>query len=264
MKTFSEYTVDSTDILVESIGIVDGQLVFDYNKIKADDDEISSKFGKNTKGEKFAPYVKTTDTIAKHKVRAVYSVKGINKTKILKTLKSHNAGLSMKNDDYKQFINRTAMYIDFKFIRKNDIQTIIAPSSSSIIITDLLENLANRNPKLTVINKAFEKNKPKDVQIDYDHPKINDKSIEYLKLELDKAKKNGFFAMKEIKRAQMRKFIKNIMKLTPDVSLQHAIEGKNVVLIDDIISTGTTTTDMIRIIEMYSPNELTAITIFKT
>ena len=262
MKSFSEYTKESQDILVESIGIVDGELVFDYNKITPGKEEISSKFGKKHKGEKFVPYAKTTETIIKHKVYSVYNAQGTNKTALLKAIKKQS-NISISNEDYKQFINRTAMYMDYKLIRKNDIKVIIAPHSSSPLLFDLINNLKKRNPKVIFISKSFEKNLPDKITIDKDHPKITPDIVKYLEKEIQKAKSNGYFAMKEIKRVQMRKFISNIFKLSPDVSLKN-IEGKNVMLLDDIVSSGSTTADMIRNLENYSPNKVIPVTIFKT
>ncbi len=66
--------------------------------------------------------------------------------------------------------------------------------------------------------------------------------------------------MKEVKFGRNRKFIKNFMELTPDISMKNNIDGKNVMLLDDLIATGTTTAEMIRNIHLYSPNSVFLLT----
>jgi len=262
MQKFKEFYNEN---LLESIGIVDGNLVFDYNKLKAEPDELSTRFGKSTKAIKFVPYVTTSDTILKHKIFSVYLAKGTSKTDILKAIKRHKtSNISLDVDSYKKFIQRTAIYINAKFVQKLDIDTIIAPTTSSSLIEDLLEELKKRAPGIKLITKSFEKANIDDIVIAKDHPKITPEIIKYLETQMRKAKENGYFEMKEIKRTQMRKFISNFMQLTNDPSLRNQVDGKNVMLFDDIIVSGITTAEMIRNLEMYSPNSLVAVTIFKT
>lgn len=267
MKSYKQHKEELTEneMMLESIGIVDGQLVFDYTKLAADTTEISSKFGKKDKGEKFVPYQTTTETIIKHKVFSVYSAQGENKTELLKAIKRHKtSNVKLDNEDYAQFINRTSMYIDYKFLRKYKIETIIAPHSSSMLIEDILHNVAKRNSKIQFITKSFEKSPPKEIIIDRENPKISPDIIKYLESRIKKAEAAGYFEMKEIKRTQLRKFISNFMKLTPDISLRNNLDGKNVILFDDIVVSGNTTAEMIRNLEMYSPESVMALTLFKT
>ncbi len=261
MKTFDE--IRNEPLMTESIGIVDGQLVFDYNELSPSDDQISSNLGKKFKGAKFVPFTTTTSTFAKHKVKSVYAVKGNIKSQILKAIKRQSA-VDVGSGEYTQFLRRTATFIDFKIIRKNKIDTIVAPTSSSVILTDLLDILSKKNPSLTILNKTFKKNKPEDIQIDYDHPKITPKIIAYLEKQLAIAKKAGYFEMKAIKASMFRKFIKNIMKLNKDISLRNHVEDKRVLLIDDILASGNTITDMMSHLELYAPSELMILTIFKS
>ncbi len=151
MKTFQEYTNSN---LQEAIGISDGQLVFNYNNAPSSE-EISSRFGKKHRGEKFVPYSTTTQSIIKHNVYSVYFAKGVKKTEILKAIK-RKSNISMSTEDYNQFINRTGMYIDYRFIRKFNINTVLAPASSSPILIDIIDNLSKRNGDVVFFHKGIQ------------------------------------------------------------------------------------------------------------
>lgn len=261
MKTFKEYC--SSEALIESIGIVDGQLVFDYNT-KADDNNISSTFGKKHSGQKFVPFSSTTETLIRHKVYSVYYAKGANKTDILKAIKKQKVNASASPEEYEKFLKRTAIYLDSKIFRPNGIETIIIPKSSSSLIEDVLEYVFERNTGIKFATNSFEKTAPTEIEIDRTNPKLTPEAIKYLEKEIAKAKEVGFFAMKEIKRVQLRRFIKNFLKLTPDKYLNKLLDGKNVALVDDILASGNTNAEMIRNLEMYSPNKVISVTLFKT
>ena len=264
IKKFREYLEEPETALMESVGIVDGKLVFDYNKLVASSTEISTKFGKTTGGKKnqikFVPFQTTTDTLIKHKVYSVYSTKGVNKSTLLKTIKKQS-NLAIANEDYNQFINRTAIFISAKIIKANKIDTIIISQSSSHILLDLIENIANRNPSITFMTKVFTKAKPDQIIINKTHSKITPEIINSLEKQVTKAKDNGYFQMKRIK-VQFRKFIQNFIELTADKSLKK-LENQNVLLMDDVISSGITLSAMAQLIELYSPNSVVMATIFK-
>ena len=257
---FSTFLKKQTKSLItESIGIEDGRLVFNYKKLKHGEEEISSKFGKSNKKQKFVPYEKTTETIIKHKVFSVYGIKYNND--IVKAIKKQN-DITASNEDYDKFINRTAEYINYMFIKKNNIQTVIVPMSSSALTDDVVEKLVEKNPNIKYIKNVFTKADISKIGIAKDHPKITPEIIEYIEKEIEKAKVNKFFAMKKIV-PMFRKFITNIFELTPNISLRNHLDNKNVMLIDDIVTSGSSTADMIRSLELYAPAKLYLTTIFK-
>jgi len=258
MMDFKEYINSG---LIESIGIIDGKLVFDYNNLKPNKDEISTKMGKKEKGVKFVPFASSTDTLNKYKVFSVYSTKGANKSKILKTIKKQT-DLEMSNTDYERFIIRTAIFMSAKIVSPNKIDIIILPKTSSKILFDLVDEISSRNPGVSYISQQFTKTKPKEIKIDVDHPKINDNIISKLEIIKQNAIKKDNFEMKKVP-SWMRKFIKNFIELTPDKYLRKHLEGKNILIIDDIFTSGTTMGAMGDILNMYSPENLVFATLFK-
>ena len=266
MKPFKTQSTEYDNILMtESMGVVDNKLVFKYHQISPDPDEVSTKMGKTRKGGvKFVPYTSTTQTIVKHKVYSVYSIEGGRTTEVLKAIKQHNTDVLLDNEDYASFINRTSIYLDFQLIRKSGTQVIIIPESRSEILTDIVEQVVKRNPSLTIITKAFNKVSPRDIIIDRRNPLITPDIIIYLEDAIKKANENGYFAMKEIKRVQMRKFILNFLKLTPDRDFKSILEDRHIMILDDVLSSGNTMAEMVRNVEMYSPANVICVSLFKT
>ena len=168
----------------------------------------------------------------------------------------------MSEEDYRQFINRTAIYINYQFVQKNNIQTIVVPASSSPLLADVVENLSLRNQYVTYFKTGFVKNAPVEIIINKEHPQITSSDIKRLEKLKEKAKQDGFFEMKRVDK-KLRKFVSNIFELNPDVTMRNHVNGSNVMLIDDIVNSGATTADMIRSLEVYAPEKLLPVTLFK-
>lgn len=257
MKTFKDFQND----LDEAFKMKDGKVQFDY---KSNDPEgISSRLGKTVgKLRKFEPYVTTTQTSTKHKVFSVYSSQGPNATTILKGLKKHTGEVDA--NEYEQFLKRTGLFITAKIMKKENIDVIVYPASSSNLIQDVVENIKDRSSGIKVFSNSFVKTIPSKIEIDRDDPKITPEMIKYLEKEMEKAKKAGYFAMKEIKQVRARKFIKNFLELAPDPRLRKSLEGRNIMVMDDVLASGNTLAEMCRQIEMYSPNKVIIVTLFKS
>jgi hypothetical protein len=249
MKQFKKF-------ISEAIGIKDGKLYFDYNNFVPDNEQISSKFGKG----KFVPYTKKITTTTGHVIYSVYYAKGIKKVEILKALK-RKSNVSLDETEYKQFIKRTVNFIDYKIVRAKGIKYILFPHSSSNILVDVANILSKKNPKLKILS-AFSKLPVQNIQVNIADKRVTPKIEALLQREIDKAKDSGYFEMKKIP-VMYRKFLFDVIGITPDISLE-SIEGSNVAILDDIVSSGNSMLDMFFNTELYSPNKVIGITLFKT
>ncbi len=257
MKNFSDYTEKSPDLLVE-IGFVNDKLVFDYDKNILKLLKKSDNSDKLMKHQKFKPYEKISETISEHNVVSIYSV-GKYKNDVLKIIKNPENIIASK-EDYRQFINRTAMSINYKVALPNDIKIVIIPRNTSVILNDIIENLSLRNPNITYMYNTFDI--VPEIEINKTLPEINNKIIDIIKKEIEISKEKGYFAMKKIKKLNLQKFIRNFSSLIPNFSLKNSLPNNNTMLLDDAILSYATTANMISCLEMYSPENLIPVTFF--
>ena len=260
MLSYSEFnTIYGTEVedIHESIAIVDGKLVFNYDEKKVGKDKVSTKFGKY---KTFTPYVKKSDTIVAHNIFSIYNAKGVNVVDILKAIKK-KSNIDMDEKDYHQFVNRSALYIQAKLAK--GIDTIIAPTSSSPMLLDILDNLKHRLSGVMIFTNTFKKSNIDNIKIDKNHPKITPTIIKKLTEDIARAKKDGYFEMKKIF-VPNRKFLSGYLELVDSKILNKYVKDKNVMIFDDVLASGTTFVEMIRTLELYEPKSLIGTTIFKT
>lgn len=244
--------------LRERVTIDTGTPEFDFNTkaTSKGETDVNTRLGKTG----FIPYEKTINSVLKRRAYSVYSIGGTT-SKSAGHLFMRMVKKMEKTDGYKKFINRTAVFIAGQIVKKNKIDFIIAPKSSSSLVDDVLKSVQSKTG-VKVLSHGFEKADISKITIDYKHPKITDKISKRLESNIRKAKKDGLFEMKTIL-PNFRKFIKNYLKLVPNDSLRKNIEGKNVMIFDDIVTSGTTIEEMIRSVELYAPNKIIAGTILK-
>ena len=244
------------DYLFEEIHVKDNKLSFSYNKEKSTKTSIGTGFGKG----KFKPYKKSGSVLNDKLVYSVYS--GGGATDILKALKNKN-DIFYDQEDYDYFINRTSIFIG-KILRENKIQVVISPMSSSNLVQDVMTKVQEKNPNLTYFTSVFKKVKPQDIQNIYlaDDPRVTpkiQKSFEYIK---NAAIKNEYLAMIKVD-PKFRQFVRGFFEeIDPRVIKE--CTNKNVVLFDDVISSGTTIAEMLRMLGAAGAKEVTGITIFKS
>lgn len=247
LKEFIELNKIIEGITLDS----DGKLKFDYSK-KSD---FSMSFGKD---KKFSVY-KYTESISKVKVFSVYGVKEEKGFPILKGIKRGEA----ESNDYKHFIKRTAIFISHRILKDLKPDIIITPKSSSFILNDLLDVLEEINPHIKFLSEKIQKVDNIDkIKIDYNHKGISPDIIKSLESIIARAKREGYFQLKWVNK-RWAKFISNFFEIV-DENKFNKINGKRVIILDDVLSTGTTFQDMIRIVSMYSPEDIHGITIFKS
>jgi hypothetical protein len=238
MKTFKEY-------LTENIDVVDGKLDF------SSETGISDSFGK---GSKFAPYkkrVEDSDII----VYSLYSTKIENSTEILRMIKN-----SDDTDELKKFLNRSAVYAA-RVIRPLEIDIIVTPKSSSDLTKSFVEELQRRTNYDIFIDSFHKTPDISNIIVDKIHPKITDKIADSMQKVLDSAKRKGRLSLTKFP-VMYRKFLKNLF-VSVDESLLTKFDGKNVLIIDDILTSGSTAKSISDILLLHGAKTVYGLTIFK-
>lgn len=242
--------------LSEGIEVKDNSLVFNYNKNKSSKDSIGTSFGKS----KFKPFKKSGYVLDNKEVFSAYS--GGGATEILKALKNKN-DITYNKENYNYFINRTAVYLT-KIIKDNKIQVVISPKSSSNLIIDVMDKIQEKIPELTFFTSVFQKVTTEDIKNIHleDDPRVTDKirtNFDYIKRS---AIKNEYFAMVKVD-PKFRSFVRGFFQEIPEKVIKE-VKDKNVALFDDVISSGTTIAEMMRMLGGAGAKDVIGLTIFKS
>lgn len=243
------------EIINEEIIAKDGQLEFDYNQ---NSDGINTKFGKRA----MTPYVTKRRELHGHPAYTVYAAPTGYSTETLKGIKGKNE-LSVDAADYEQFLTRTAVYLVAKILSPNKTDVIVTPETSSGFVGDVLAKVQERMPHLKIVPQSFIKQTdPGTIGINTDDPRITPSIIASLQQTIIRAKKLGRFELKSVM-PQHRKFIINLYK-ERDPAIYKILSGSNVCIFDDILTTGSTLSQIILAIKSSSePNNIFAVTVFK-
>ena len=229
----------------EDINIVDGELVF--NDIQG----IKTAFGKGSNLSPFTKKVPDTDMIS----YSLYQAK--KATPILKALKDAN----FKSDEsVRQFVNRSAVY-GFRILRKMDIDIIVAPLSSSLLTREFAQQIQKRSNYDFYLDSFRKTADISRVGINRNDPRITDQIIKSMEKTIARAQKNGFISVKQFA-PQHRKFITNLFEIIDD-KLYQKVNDRNVVIIDDIMTSGTTSKQIYDELKTHGANQITTLTLFK-
>lgn len=197
-------------------------------------------------------------------------------TDILNSIKGKGP-YAVSDSGIKAFIRETAQYMS-KALKSLNPDLIVYPKSSSDLIKMLVSELKHILPDAEVVDEAFVKNvinitgdDKKDRAlagslIDVYHPKfetLSDKTVEELEkrlLTLLKRQGTGVVPIKSIYKP-LAKFIKGFIKAEPNLS--ENLSGQSVLIIDDILSSGTTMKEMVKIVQDRGAEKVNGLTIFK-
>lgn len=224
-------------------------------------DFINTKFGK---GKSRKPYVMKLPFGKLYSVYQSSKETGENYSEILKAIKGQQSIYKIDRRSYNIFIERTALFMA-SLIRKEEIDTILIMDSSSHILFDLADEINRRLPgyfKAHTFAKTIFKNPDIDSLQISDEFEINDKSRENIEYQLRKAKEHKYFSIRKINPPYFRKMIINWLKLN-DHMLTNIVD-KNIAILDDIVTTGTTIKEAARLIEDAGAKKLIGITIVKS
>ncbi len=188
-------------------------------------------------------------------------------------LKSLKGGGPYKVND-KQFASLMAQVKEAstKLIKQAKPDVIIYPKSRSPLVKKFVDEIASIYPTAKVLPDSFVKSvlSAEDVEplINKKHPawkkfaEENPKAVHELEMSLKRQIKNGELELKKLYKPHL-KFIKNFIELKDAYEVLDKVLGKNVLVIDDILSTGSTIAEMIRQIAELEPAKIIGLTMFK-
>lgn len=165
-----------------------------------------------------------------------------------------------KTDKYEHMLNKAVLgLLNNPNINISDVDLILIPQSESNINLNIANKIKNKVPNALFLKDVILKNQPENVTINYELLKSKNVLPEtIIKIEqmVSNAVVEGVFKIKKI-HPKFRKYILNF--LTIDVTnrklINKLMNGK-VLVIDDIITEGTTFKEINRLIENYAPREI--------
>lgn len=225
---------------------------------------ISTSFGKYAAHK---PYEMKTK---QGKILSVYKKSNLETSKqkeqykeVLAALKGQSNKLRIDRKSYDQFLNRTAIYFR-KFISEYEIDTILSMSSSSSFVNDMMQKLQSKLPSyytLMSFENAINKNPNFDeIGVRGKEFNLQQSTIDSLKDEIQKMANSGTFKIHNF-HPPHRKIIKNWLKLNDDI-LSKVID-KNIILLDDYLTTGSTLIEASNLLEEMGANYVLGITVIK-
>lgn len=239
------------------------------------DDKVKVRYGKQKfgdpiellmgKGKNKVPYEKT---VGGHKVYASYVVSLTSESgdvsdakEILYALKgkTRSKSLSISPEELESFIKRTAVHLWSMVPDMDKTDLVVTIKSSSDFGKRLAKELAAKSSDKTMLYSpdSIVKAKIENIKI-ADAP--NDVVRRMLEQVVDRIKKNQSFEMKKVP-GKLRHFVYDFLEIDP--KLVKKIEGRNVVLVDDYLITGTTIAESFRLIDFLAPASLKGVTYFK-
>lgn len=153
-----------------------------------------------------------------------------------------------------------------------DPQVILYPKSSSPLVKKFADMLHKAYPKIEIADEAFVKKilqaGDEEAMINTQHPdwkkfaSENPDAVDELKKSLKRHIKDGNLELKKLYKPYV-KFIKNFVEMKDaSATLDHVI-GKRIIVIDDILSSGSTMLEMFRQLREFEPEAISGLTIFK-
>lgn len=230
---------------------------------KAEPKNINTKFGK---GKSLSPYASSSGTDGV-KVYSVYArVKGSTESpelnKILTSLKGKGP-YELDGESFGKFMDRTAIYVA-GLLKGQNIDIALTIESKSDLARTLVAKLKNKlSFDLKDISNAVQKNTDIDaITLDGgDKLKVDGKIEKYFNDIKTQAEKNKYFKISDIGLSWLRQYVVNWLMM-PD-SVKEAITGKDVLLIDDYMTSGVTMKAAIKLVKLADAKSITAITLLK-
>lgn len=260
MTTFKEF-------LLEDISVVDDKIRITTQHYKAGSskDAISTYF----KSHPYKTSIKGCDA-------DIYSllnyVSSEISTDILKSLKGRGP-YKVDEKQYDHFMSQVKAAASM-FIKTVKPDVIIYPKSSSQLLKQFVDEVAESYPTAKVVSDSFIKValNAEDVEplINTKHPdwekfaEENPKAVKELKrsLKVQITKGSGELQFKNLYKPYV-KFIKNFIELRDAYEVLEKVLDNNVLIIDDILSTGSTMAEMVRQVTELEPAKITGLTLFK-
>lgn len=193
-------------------------------------------------------------------------------TNLLSSIKGRGP-YKVNGNQLKTFLDQCAIAAE-PVLSKIKPDVIIYPKSSSSLTAEFAKKIHDKHPSAQLVSDAFYKKilNAEDVEplINTKHPDWekfaanNPADVEKLKKSLSKMIRDhdGKLELKKMYKPYM-KFIKNFVEMRDALEVLEAVLEKNVLVIDDVLSTGATMLEMIRQLVDNEPNSIAGLTIFK-
>jgi len=228
-----------------------------FNPRSSNKQNIDTSLGKKD----FEPRVtKINDNVVVYSAYAKASKNSEEIQIILNALKGKSKyKVEIDPESYELFIKRTSFFF-WHLVKDFPIDTIITIESSSGLSDDLKNSLLDRLPyDIIEYDEGVKKN------LDFasywiETEKISPESLKKIQSDIRRMEKSGYFKIHEIN-LTFRRFVRNWLKIDEDV--REGITGKNVLIIDDFLTSGTTMREAVRLISDVGANKIWAITILK-
>lgn len=262
MITFKQFLLETLleDISVEGDSV---RITSQNYKSASTKDSISTYF-------RTQPYVTHTAGIDADIFSILNYVSSETSTEILKSMK----GIGHHKVNENQF---AALMSQVKasasvLVKRIKPDVIIYPKSKSDLLRKFVDEIHSAYPTAEVLSDAFIKRAldAEDVEplINTKHhlwKKFSDenpKAVKDLKRSLKSQIKNGELELKKFYKPYL-KFIKNFIELKDAYTVLEKVMNNNVLVVDDILSSGSTMNEMIRQLEEFEPSKITGLTLFK-
>ena len=192
-------------------------------------------------------------------------------TKLLQSIKG-SGPYHAKPEQVERFLR---MVVDacVPLITRLKTDVILYPKSGSTLVRNFAKALGARNSKIVILDDAFIKKAVSaehvHAMINTDHPAWgkfsleNPNAVTKLSRSLEKQlQDHGTLELKKLYKPYV-KFIKNFLELKNAYETLDTVLGKNVLVVDDILSSGTTINEMMRQLTEMEPALIAGLTIFK-
>lgn len=188
---------------------------------------------------------------------SLYNAKGKEANDVMVQLKSADFTTAEIND----FLNRSAIYAA-RILRDLNVDIIVSPVSSSDLTKEFVKRIKDRTHVDVYVDSFKKQPDIAKVQIDRNHPKITDVIIKSMESTIERAIRRNHLSVKMFS-PMHRKFIKNMFEIT-DQKLLSKFEDKTVVIIDDIMTTGTSAKNIYDVLITNNAMSVSVLTIFKS
>lgn len=240
----------SPEAINEGVRIKDDEFIFDFSKDESGD-LLKLKYNKNFITKKKIKGIKTYFT---YKIN-----KKLDKKERIDLLNYIKKDLN-RSGDYDKLLSKSVMGLfNNPYLDVRDVDLILIPESSSSLNFDLANKIKAKIPNAIFVKESFIKNKTEEILIDYKkllENGVSPKTIREITRQIEKIGPNDKFEIKKIT-PRFRKFVSNFLNLDiKSKEIFNRITDGKILIVDDIVSEGTTFTEMDRIIQDYLPKEV--------
>lgn len=227
------------------------------NSVKFDPsskEHVNTSLGK----AKFAPRKSTLKRSGVTVLSAYSKESGDATTQILKALKG-STDIEFPKGDVDKFINRTAVFFA-RVLRDQPIDVVLKMPSSSPLASNFTDKILEKISHSHVLSyKDVISKDLTNISVSKD-TKFSPDTLKSVYKFVDKVKDTGKFEIKKLP-PRFRPLVVNWIKI--DDSIKNKLVGKNILVVDDYLTTGTTLDETCSALKVFVPASITGITLIK-